>query len=1167
VALAQIETSDDLGLSAGAAMSRAKPTVAPLLGRLLVLSFAVVAAFLLASKGVALVRHYHEIIQAAYEAPGPPKFPFAGDVTVFYTAGEVAVSGQRDHLYDPDYFVPKVFETQGFQKGDPRAGNGAWSKFYNPPFFALLLAPLTLFELHTAYLVVIGVNIAAGVLLVYLMGRILRWRQPATLLLVLGLFSFTPLYFVFQHAQPSLLLALLLAASFLAMEARASRASGVLLVLAGLKPQWLALPALVLLQRDRRALLWWALAGVVVIGLPFVLVGWRGVSDYLSIVLDRGGGDISDQNFSAAILSWSGFLRALTGSPQPLLWALLAAVTLVAFLFILANGDVRLSSAAAIIATLLVVPHSHPQDWVVVAVAAAIALSRDAPVASHLGTCACLLAVYLAGNDWPNESYAVSVGQHAAYWITPAAAALLFWFGVQPAFEARLASLDSPLLGRVRWQSLGGVRVQAWQIAGVMFSLGMVLGVGLAIILLKGNASPQFVLAPPAAPAPAPLQPTLLSGEGADASAGWGVNARASRPQPLAPPDGGTGRADATALEGGGQALAVGSGVVGGQQTAPAAVDLGAEAHTAAAAPAEPDNAEAALAASAPPVQEVEAAKGAPGPAPAVAPRPATSVGMALGPGEAAPVPLELPFTSNSLSASALAGEASVRSEVVAAGTRGVQAGLRAVFVVPLVSSEASLRAVAGMGGTAEPAVWRAAGTRAIAASAASVSRALALAHQRNAASGIPEASATGQVGGQAPAAANAGLQLGDGLADALSGAALALGSRLPVLQSGGLAAHVREAGRAVGLSSGLSDGGAVLAGAGPAGGRGLPRALATLGGTAGDVAAARGRLNSSAPPLASIASATARLGRRAGSLPAALAASGLGRPASAPGPRPGEVQRPGSAAAAAASRLGRFAAMVARQGSDVDAGRRALEGATAAIAAARSGLRTAAGSRLAVVTAIEQDERVRQAAAQVPPTQTPVPVITDRTDCEAIRATGPKTPGERALLQTTCAPTPTPAPPTPEPPTPEAPAPGPQTAVRATAPEPPPPPAKCTRVSVVRAPAVSQLPDGGFRIDAEVAPSEPSGCVEWPAAFSASATLSVTSGSAAYQGTWSCNSANNATAGVPASTHFAFFCTIASRSGPPSGSDSLSVQVTALGPGGEVISVASQSFPVPPVR
>ncbi|HXH23509.1 MAG TPA: glycosyltransferase family 87 protein [Dehalococcoidia bacterium] len=409
-------------------------------GRVVLLAAAVLLAVYMAYKALDLMQTYEEIISTAYEAKGPPKFPEAGDITVFYTAGDVIVSEERSRLYDPDYFIPRVFETQGWQPGDVYAGDGKWSRFYNPPAFALVLAPLSLVDLHTAYLIVLGLNIAATAVLAVIMGSLLRWRQLERTLLILALLSYTPLYFVFQHAQSSLLLALVLAGSYLLWRSGAWRAGAVLAVLGGMKPQWLALPPLVAARRHPRALLWSAAAALVVLVLPFGLVGVDGFRDYIDITLDRGGGDLSDQTYSSAILSWSGFMRAITGSPQPALSLAAAGLTLAVFAHALLKGDLELGMAAAILSTLLVVPHSHPQDWVVVFVAVAVALSRSAPTVSRVTVWACFLAVYFAANDWPNASATVAAGHTAAYWVTLAGFGLLLLVSALPYVEARLSA-------------------------------------------------------------------------------------------------------------------------------------------------------------------------------------------------------------------------------------------------------------------------------------------------------------------------------------------------------------------------------------------------------------------------------------------------------------------------------------------------------------------------------------------------------------------------------------------------------------------------------------------------------------------------------------------------------------------------------------------------------
>ncbi len=109
--------------------SPAETDVLQVTARLLFIGVSLALAFYFASKGVSLVRHYDDVIRTAYEAKGPPKFPEAGDITVFYTAGKVITSDNPSSLYDPDQFIPQVFETQGWQPATltPAAAPGASS--------------------------------------------------------------------------------------------------------------------------------------------------------------------------------------------------------------------------------------------------------------------------------------------------------------------------------------------------------------------------------------------------------------------------------------------------------------------------------------------------------------------------------------------------------------------------------------------------------------------------------------------------------------------------------------------------------------------------------------------------------------------------------------------------------------------------------------------------------------------------------------------------------------------------------------------------------------------------------------------------------------------------------------------------------------------------------
>ena len=90
-------------------------------------------------------------------------------------------------------------------------------------------------------------------------------------------------------------------------------------------------------------------------------------------------------------------------------------------------ADRRLTWAAAALTALVVVPHSHTHDWVLVAPVAALVLSRAA-TARELAVSALLLGLVYAGvNTWPAMAESVVDGGRAVYFVTPAAVATVAW--------------------------------------------------------------------------------------------------------------------------------------------------------------------------------------------------------------------------------------------------------------------------------------------------------------------------------------------------------------------------------------------------------------------------------------------------------------------------------------------------------------------------------------------------------------------------------------------------------------------------------------------------------------------------------------------------------------------------------------------------------------------
>jgi hypothetical protein len=374
-----------------------------------------------------------DAIESDHSKTEAPLLPYT-DFEMFYAGSTLARSSNRDMLYDKPAIVRQILIAQGFRLDeipeplDTQSEDHIWLRYYNPPAYLFAWTPVTFLDVRDAYLVAVGLNVVLLGGLAVLLGFVVRWRMPHTLLLLLGLFAFSPVYFTLHHGQPTILIAGLMAAGYLALRNGRTLWSGLLLALTGIKPHWL-LPSVSLL-RERGWLAPFLGGCVAFLALPFVILGPGAVIDYVRLVLDRGDGDLTNATYGEALLSWSGFWRALTGEPQPLLWLLASIATLGVYARIWVKAGAAVSLAAAIPVFLLIIPHSHPQDWTLMATAAALLLSlRWSPLALA-GIGALLLGVLIGANQWIHETRAVEDGATRVYWVSLAAAGLVLWLAV-----------------------------------------------------------------------------------------------------------------------------------------------------------------------------------------------------------------------------------------------------------------------------------------------------------------------------------------------------------------------------------------------------------------------------------------------------------------------------------------------------------------------------------------------------------------------------------------------------------------------------------------------------------------------------------------------------------------------------------------------------------------
>jgi hypothetical protein len=345
------------------------------------------------------------------------------DFSMFYAGAELVTSDRRGELYDIDTMVSSILgvrDQSELPDKRPSSPQNMWLRYYNPPIYLAAFSPLTLLSLEDAYLAVMVLNVALLVCLCFVLGLVVRWQQPATLLLAIAILGFPGTRIALYHGQPTILIAALTGLGYVALRNRRLWTAGILLAFTGIKPHWL-LPLLPLMSRKRRLILPILVAAAAFLALPYLLLGPSALVDYVGLVLARGQGDVTDSTYGIALLSWPGFFRTLTGEPQPALWLLASALTIVCFLALWRLGTAELGLAGGTLVALLVIPHSHPQDWVLLFTIAAILLSLDWEAPARYVLWGGLAVLYFAGTVYVEAYWELLDGEKVIYWLTPAA--------------------------------------------------------------------------------------------------------------------------------------------------------------------------------------------------------------------------------------------------------------------------------------------------------------------------------------------------------------------------------------------------------------------------------------------------------------------------------------------------------------------------------------------------------------------------------------------------------------------------------------------------------------------------------------------------------------------------------------------------------------------------
>jgi hypothetical protein len=284
------------------------------------------------------------------------------DFRLYYAGAQVGLRYGWDHIYDVKLHQAAVAALQPV---------GPWYALLTPPPITWLVAPLTVLGYPAAYWVWVAVSLAILAAAVWYA----RPRQHSAAIYFVWWAALAPLWFSAYEGQVTIVAAAGLLVGWRLLETRREFLGGLILAAALFKPYLVLLVPLALLVSGHwRALLGFAtVAGVAGVGMLLTLHP-DGIRGYLATLLaPQAPGDTAETLRSA-----------LGGGPTVLIIQAVAVIAVVAVaIHARRTRAIWPVIVAALLGSFLLAPYWHPQDYLVLDVAAAITLA-SAPLVAGL---------------------------------------------------------------------------------------------------------------------------------------------------------------------------------------------------------------------------------------------------------------------------------------------------------------------------------------------------------------------------------------------------------------------------------------------------------------------------------------------------------------------------------------------------------------------------------------------------------------------------------------------------------------------------------------------------------------------------------------------------------------------------------------------------------------
>lgn len=343
------------------------------MGRLTLRSFRerIAAAFLLAMavSHIAMALNVSHLLKNGYQ-----------DFTIFYTAGRMVRSGQASTLYDPDaqYRTEKEFAP------NVRIRQAALP-YVHTPFEALLFVPFTFVGYVPAYVLWTALNIALILLNLSLLRKHFTVVQALSpVLLVLAAAGFFPIAIGLIQGQDTILVLFSIVASMILLKDGRDGLAGAALGLGLFKFHFVAPLALIVAIRRPRLLAGFVPMALGLGGLSILLVGIRGVVNYVHYVLHLERTGAGGAIMASDMPNLRGLIDTVMGLPTDTVGSMAMTLLCSIAVFWTAQARIRRGNesvlhlfAFATIAAILISYHALPYDLVLLFPSALVLLATE----------------------------------------------------------------------------------------------------------------------------------------------------------------------------------------------------------------------------------------------------------------------------------------------------------------------------------------------------------------------------------------------------------------------------------------------------------------------------------------------------------------------------------------------------------------------------------------------------------------------------------------------------------------------------------------------------------------------------------------------------------------------------------------------------------------------